>query len=156
MRALFAYFFSGRRTNVYCAFCGSERKVYQQKHVNWLELTLVAILSNVIMWTVWQEVDQRVSYIFLFGLLVMEIFVQLRRRMSLVCTDCGFDPVIYLRNPQAAAQQVKAKLALRKDDPRAWLGRTLSLQAVKPAKLKPAKTEKKKPSSHLPPASTSI
>jgi hypothetical protein len=151
MRALFAYFFSGRRTNVFCAFCGSERKVYQQKHVNWFELTMVAILSNVIMWTVWQEVDQRVSYIFLFGLLVMEIFVQLRRRMSLVCSDCGFDPVIYLRNPQAAAQQVKAKLALRKDDPRAWLGRPLSLRAVKPVR-----TEKKKPSSHLPPASTSI
>lgn len=127
MQALFDYFFSGRRTKVYCAFCASERKIYRQRHVGWMEFAAAAFIVNVIMYAIWQEIDYRVSYLLLIALLFMEVLIQIRWRLSLICQDCGFDPVLYQRAPQTAAQKVQLRLQERKNDPRALLRPPLNL-----------------------------
>lgn len=45
----------------------------------------------------------------------------------MVCRSCGFDPVIYVKNPQKAAQLVREFLDRRSQEPTALLRRPLNL-----------------------------
>lgn len=46
-----------------------------------------------------------------------EVFMQMRWRASMICRNCGFDPVVYIRNPEAAGLKIKAFLEKRADSP---------------------------------------
>ncbi len=46
---------------------------------------------------------------------MVEIFSNLRWRLAIVCKYCGFDPVVYLKNPEMAAEKVKNFMLDRKN-----------------------------------------
>lgn len=53
----------------------------------------------------------------------------------MVCRSCGFDPVIYVKNPNRAAELVRDYMDRRSHDPTALLRRPLNLP--KRAQAKP-------------------
>ncbi len=92
-----------------------------------------ALASIVVMFAIWQQYDPRVMIVFVVCLAFAEVFVKIRWRLSVVCRQCGFDPVLYLRKPEVAAEKVKDQLALRKQDPKYLLAKPLNLPSI-PAK----------------------
>lgn len=73
------------------------------------------IASLVVMMGVWQAIDARVLVLFVFCLAIAELFIQIRWRLTLACPFCGFDPVLYIKDPQQAAAKVRVKLELAKE-----------------------------------------
>jgi len=59
------------------------------------------------------EIDPRLGLFFITGLFISEMFMQLRWRMALACRQCGFDPIIYKKNPSDAVKIVKSHLEKR-------------------------------------------
>lgn len=82
----------------------------------------------------WGRFDARVFVIFAFLLSMTEIVIQFRWRMSLICHSCGFDPVVYVKDPPAAARKVREKLEKRRTDPSMALARPLNLPVVRESK----------------------
>ncbi len=66
--------------------------------------------------------------------MIAEAFIKIRWRVHMVCKSCGFDPVIYVKNPQKAAQLVTEYMDRRSQDPTALLRRPLNL----PKRARPA------------------
>ncbi len=109
------------RQDVYCAFCSTKRKIYTKKHsglINIIISLFMAILTSLI---VYQDLDIRMSIVLGFYLALSEIFIHLRWRMSLICHECGFDPILYTKNPGLVASRVKLQLEKRKLDPNSYL-----------------------------------
>ena len=46
------------------------------------------------------------------------------------CRRCGFDPIVYLKDPMRAANKVKETLERRKADPSMLLAAPLSLPSI--------------------------
>jgi hypothetical protein len=104
----------------YCAFCRSERSVYRKKHVGAIDLFLSLSAAALLSFICWQDLDPRALIFFVLAVGLAELFIVFRRRLSITCTRCGFDPVLYRRNPKAAADRVKAYYKTRREDPM-WL-----------------------------------
>ncbi|MFZ3229388.1 MAG: hypothetical protein WA160_04225 [Pseudobdellovibrio sp.] len=105
---------SHRRT-CYCAFCKTPRKVYKSKNLSLLEIISLIFLSVIITHVVFRSFDPRGLGIVGIFLITGEIFTQLKWRTAMVCNNCGFDPVLYIRDQEAAGLKVKAFLAKRPD-----------------------------------------
>lgn len=129
--------------NCYCAFCKTPRRIYRKKRLSLVNVLASALSSAVIMFALWQKYDPRVMIVFVLCLAFSEVFVQLRWRMSVACRQCGFDPVQYLKDPEGAAQKVKAHLDQRREDPKYLLAKPLHLPAL-PAEKAKALHEKSK------------
>ncbi len=100
---------------VYCAFCKLERGVCRKKHINWTNVVLSAFCSLLIMYVVWGDVEPKTVIIFAIAVMISEVFVHLRWRLTLACPHCHFDPALYQRNRAQASENVKTRLdALRK------------------------------------------
>lgn len=95
-----------------------------------------AMASVVVMFAIWQHYDPRVMIVFVVCLALSEVFVKIRWRLSVVCRQCGFDPILYLKQPELAAQKVKEQLDLRKQDPKYLLAKPLNLPAIPAEKAK--------------------
>jgi hypothetical protein len=54
--------------------------------------------------------------------------------MGIVCQHCGFDPSLYMKKPELAAEKVKLHLEKRKLNPASWLADPLQIptRRVKP------------------------
>lgn len=91
----------------YCAFCGTERSVYQKRHISVVDVLLVSVASGLASIIVWQDLDPRAVVFLAFGLGISEIFVLFRWRLSIACRKCGFDPVLYKKSPEKAALRVR-------------------------------------------------
>lgn len=91
--------------------------VYTKKHVGIFDVLLAASASLLAGVIVWQDFDPRVLVLFAFGLGGAELFIMLRWRLSVSCTRCGFDPVLYKKAPTRAAARVKEFMALQREDP---------------------------------------
>ncbi len=104
--------------NCYCAFCKSQRSLYKKKHIDWTNVLLSVLASVLVSLIFWQGFDPRLIVIFSLSLMLAEIFVQVRWRLGLSCPHCGFDPVLYLKNPESAALRVKLFFEGRQSDPR--------------------------------------
>lgn len=102
-----------KRTSCYCAFCKTPRKVYARKHLAYVEVLSLVILSLLLTVGIYQSLDIRGMYIVSALLLVSEVFSQLRWRASMICRNCGFDPVLYMRSPEQAGLKIKAFLEVR-------------------------------------------
>jgi hypothetical protein len=101
----------------YCAFCRSERSVYRKKHLSLVDAVMGIVASLSAMMVVWQDFDPRVFVLIGISLCLTELFIGLRWRLSIACTRCGFDPVLYKRNPELAASRVRAHMERSKEDP---------------------------------------
>lgn len=131
------------RHNCYCAFCKTPRQIYRKKSISFMNVLGSALASVVVMFALWQEFDPRVTVIFVICLALSEVFVKLRWRLAVVCRVCGFDPVMYLKDPERAAGKVKEQLELRRQDPKYLLAKPLNLPAI-PAEKSKALQEKGK------------
>jgi len=89
-----------------------------------------ALGAGVAMYAFWQGFDARVLVIFVFFLALAEVFVQVRWRLNVVCPNCGFDPVLYLRDTDKAAEKVKIHLTRRKEDPISLFRRPLNIPSI--------------------------
>ncbi len=118
----------------YCAFCRSERTVYRKRHLSLVDGTLAIVGSISLMLVIWQDFDPRVFVFVGLSLCITEIFMGLRWRLSIACTRCGFDPVLYKRNPDKAAAQVRFHMERSKEDPMSLFNPPPKLPTVKKTK----------------------
>lgn len=119
--------FFASRAQVLCAFCRSPRRIHRKRHIGAADFAGAALGAGAVTAAVFGGFDGRGLLIFGAFVVAAEIFVQMRWRVSLPCPHCGFDPVLYARKPADAAEKVKIRLAERKNDPRALLGRPLHI-----------------------------
>lgn len=126
-----------RDANAYCAFCSSQRKIYRYRGVRFFHIAASLLTSFILTLIVFQELDPRGIFLFILLLAAAEIFLRVRWRIHIVCRQCGFDPVLYLKNPSQAADQVKSFIALRSSSAEFLLAPSLNL---------PTLTLKKEPS----------
>jgi hypothetical protein len=120
------------RVDCFCAFCKSSRKVYTRRRIGGMNILAAALGAIVCMFFLFQEFDPRVFLLFVLFLAISEVFVQIRWRMSMVCKHCGFDPVLYLKSHELAAEKVKKHLESRKNDPATLLKPPLQLPKIRP------------------------
>lgn len=89
----------------------------RRKGVGFTQIAASALSAGLITMAIWHEPDARGLVVFAFCSAVAEIVMQMRWRMSLLCPTCGFDPVLYLKDPAKAAAQVKGHMDTRRRDP---------------------------------------
>ena len=106
-----------RSNTCFCAFCRSERTVYRKRHVSSTDVFLSLLASLLLSFIVWQDFDPRFVVLFVLATVVAELFIVFRWRMSIACSKCGFDPVLYKKKPELAALRVKAYYTERSEDP---------------------------------------
>lgn len=106
-----------QRKSCYCAFCKAPRKVYSHKHLSFIEVIGLVLLGLVLTYGIYQSLDIRGLFFVGLLLLIGEAFSQLKWRASMICRNCGFDPVIYVRNPEQAGLKIKAFLEMRSESP---------------------------------------
>lgn len=117
-----------RNHNCFCAFCKSPRSVPRKKHVSLIHFLAVGSLTLFLMFSFPQLIDGRFIVLFALTMGLIEVGVQIRWRLSVACTRCGFDPVLYLKNHKAAADKVKRHLEAIDSSP---LGRLSDLNLPK-------------------------
>lgn len=105
------------RHQAYCSFCSLPQKIYSKKHVNIFELFIFAGVGAIVTYLVWQDFHIVGPLIFIILTTLAEWVHRVRWRFSIKCKNCGFDPLLYKKAPEEAAQTVKAFLAHRKEDP---------------------------------------
>ncbi|WP_413287906.1 hypothetical protein [Bdellovibrio sp. HCB337] len=132
------------KTNCYCAFCRTPRRMYLKKNIGFLNVMYSFTAALVVMYAFWQEFDPRFLVIFAVFLGVTETFIQIRWRLSVFCKQCGFDPILYVKNPEAAADKVSAHLQKRRDDPKFLLAKPLNLPTITPEKSQALQNRDKK------------
>lgn len=125
-----------KRHNCYCAFCKSPRRIYRKKSISFLNIIGSALAAVVFMFVLWQQYDPRAIIAFVVCLAISEVFVKIRWRSSVVRRQCGFDPVLYLKDPETAAAKVKDQLVVRQQDPKYLLAKPLDLPAIPAEKAK--------------------
>jgi hypothetical protein len=118
------------RQDCFCAFCKTPRRIYKKRTMSLFNIVASAITSIVLMLLMWQEYDPRALIIFVLCVAASVVFIELRWRLSVICRTCGFDPIIYKKQPDLAAQRVKEMLELRRQDPKYLLAKPLNLPAI--------------------------
>jgi hypothetical protein len=133
------WFISRLRDDRFCAFCKAKRRIYTKKHVNMTNVVCAIAISLAATYVVWATPDPR-GFMF-FGLFVIgaEIFVYMRWRLAIVCKMCGFDPVVYKRSPEQAAQRVKQFFKEQVENPQFWLSKSPLLKLQKQIRVKEKK-----------------
>jgi len=74
-------------------------------------------LSAAFMFVIWQGFDPRVFVVFGIMLMVSEVIIQIRHRLSVICHFCGFDPKLYKKSSAQAAELVRVTLEKKREDP---------------------------------------
>jgi hypothetical protein len=92
---------------IYCAFCGTKRSVYNKKHITFGNGIETLVLSLLLMLLLFEGIDFRVIMIWVVFLTISEILIQFRWRLSVNCGKCGFDPILYKQSPEKASALVK-------------------------------------------------
>lgn len=105
------------RRSCFCAFCKTPRKVYKSKNLSTLSIVSIVGLSFLITQVIWQSLDPRGLVILGLMLAGGEVFSQIRYRQAMICTNCGFDPILYLRDPEAAGLRIKDFIQYRSEKP---------------------------------------
>lgn len=107
----------------FCAFCKEPRKIYVKRHVGVTNVLLSLVAANLLMLIIWGQFEARVIFLFVLSLIVAEVFIQLRWRLTLPCPQCQFDPILYKKNPERAAARVAEHYELKKQQPSFYLSR---------------------------------
>ena len=99
----------------YCAFCKRQRSVYTKRHVTWTDVGSCLVLTLVGSAALFRTISPKAILVSVAVIMVAEVIVQLRWRLSLPCAHCGFDPLLYTRNPDHAAKQVRTVYERRRE-----------------------------------------
>jgi hypothetical protein len=110
-------FFRSQSKEFFCAFCKTPRKIKAKKHIESAEVSMSLAASVLLMFLFFQKFDFRVIPMLSLFLCFFEFLVQIQYRLSLACTHCGFDPLLYMKSQKKACDQVKTHLERRKNDP---------------------------------------
>lgn len=105
----------------FCAFCKNLRTYYIKRDISFFDFLICALASLAAMALVWQDFNIKVFFFFGFSIICTEILVRLRWRMRVICDICGFDPILYKRDPTSAAEKVNGFRENRKSDPQMLL-----------------------------------
>lgn len=104
------------KTRGFCAFCKSPKWYYAHKHLKWTHTFFSLLLALCFNYVATFEFGPSFLFIFGMNLIVAEMILQIRWRMSVICQKCGFDPVLYVKDQNLACNKVKQKLDERKKD----------------------------------------
>ncbi|MEK6774436.1 MAG: hypothetical protein AABY64_10870 [Bdellovibrionota bacterium] len=121
--------FRSHKVNGYCAFCRSPHWHYRQKSLGSFHIVMSLATAAVMSIYIFGELDPRLCLFFVSGLCLSEIFTQIRWRLSLVCRQCGFDPVTYKKDPNQAVNLVKSRLE-RRQQSTSWALRPIHLPTL--------------------------
>lgn len=116
-----------QRQKCFCAFCKTPKKVYKRRSLSLFEVVGLALFALLLTSVIWEHLDPRGLVILISLLTLGEFFFRIRWRNSTICSNCGFDPVVYVKNPDIAAQKVKVFLDDRKENPHFLLKPTIQL-----------------------------
>lgn len=122
------------KTNCYCAFCKSTKRVAKHKNIRLPQFFACVVLAVVLTYLIFQKPDLKGLFFLIVLLVASELFYVLRWRSSVICSSCGFDPVLYRKDPSRAALQVKFQLEKRERDPVVMLRRPLHLPKISKAR----------------------
>ena len=125
-----------KKHNTYCAFCRTPRVIFRKRNISLGNIISSVLGSGVLMWVLWGQPDARVFVVFVCLLAIAEVLVQIRWRMSVVCRVCGFDPVLYVKEPAQAVRLVKEALDRRRQSPASLLANPLNLPSLSPERAK--------------------
>lgn len=100
----------------YCAFCKSPKIYYNRKHINMVHVILSLLVAFCVNYAITFSFGPSFLFIFSLNLILSEMYMQFRWRFFVICQKCGFDPVLYIRNPNLACVKVKEKLTERGKD----------------------------------------
>ena len=114
--------------------------MYAEKSIRTRHLLWSFLLSSALSFLIWRTWDPKCLLFFVVAVMVAETFIKIRWRVHMVCRSCGFDPVIYVKNPQKAAELVTDYMDQRAQDPTALLRRPLNL----PKRSQPAEKKQDK------------
>ncbi len=103
-----------KKQTCFCSYCRNERTYVSKKHIQILDIVFLLIPSVLLSFIFWQQLDPRLLLFWVMLGVVVEIFSNLRWRLAIVCKYCGFDPVLYLKSPELAAESVKNFMLDRK------------------------------------------
>jgi hypothetical protein len=87
----------------------------------------MVVLSYVMTYVIWQQPDIRGLVILAALIMSAEGATQLRWRQSVVCQNCGFDPVVYMKSPELAGMKITEFLKIRSESPEFLLKPALNL-----------------------------
>ena len=116
-----------QRQECFCAFCKTPRKVYRSKYLGLISIVGLAGLSIIMAEVIWSRLDPRGLAIFGVLLMMGELFSQVKWRNSMICHNCGFDLIMYKKNPEKAAEKIKEYLVIRSEHPEFLLRPALQL-----------------------------
>ena len=105
------------KTDVYCSFCSLPHRVYSKNHIGVPEMLAFGAISMVGSFAIWEEFHWAGCVVFVMLTSLTEIIYRMRWRHSVACKNCGFDPYLYKKAPEDAAQLVKDFLENRRDNP---------------------------------------
>ena len=135
-----------QRRECLCAFCKTPRKVYKSKYLSMFSILGLIGLSLVLSEVIWDSLDPRGLVVLGIMMLVGELFSQAKWRKSMICQNCGFDLIVYKKNPELAGSKIKEFLQNRGDRPDFLLKRapqipkqTISQQSIRESKQKGTK-----------------
>ncbi len=123
-----------RGTHCYCAFCRNPRTIYRKSGSSGVNVLQAGGVSLLCTFLFWEKLDPRALLIFVVCLMILEVVIHFRTRSEIACPHCGFDPVLYLKNKDAACAKVKVHIAARQNDPNVWLARRPPLRFSKKKK----------------------
>lgn len=105
------------KENGYCAFCKSPKKFYSKSSRVFFHIVLALFLGVAFnyLWTL--ELDPRALFFSVIILFLLEMYQKFRWRLSVICHKCGFDPVLYIKDPSLACEKVKVRLEERQKNP---------------------------------------
>lgn len=116
--------------NGFCAFCSEPRKFVRKKHLSAVDVLMATLATGLLMLAFWQSFEPRALLILAFILGIAETFMIMRWRVAIACPYCGFDPVVYKRNPEQAATMVQHFMKTRREDPAALLKKVARLKPI--------------------------
>lgn len=109
-------FFKNSESRI-CVFCKLPHRVYTKNEVSVFDIMLIFLVTGLMAYAIWGGPDLR-SLLILMGLsFTTQIFFRMRYRESVKCPHCGFDPILYQQDNEAAAARVNAHMERRKDNP---------------------------------------
>ncbi|MBK9322772.1 MAG: hypothetical protein IPM97_07485 [Bdellovibrionaceae bacterium] len=132
------------KNNCFCAFCRTPRRIYKRRNIGLINISYAALASVLVMYLIWKSFDPRVLMVFAVFLALTEVFIQLRWRMSVPCRQCGFDPVLYIKDQERAVEKVTLHLKSRKENPNNLLAKPLNLPSISREKSEALQNKEKR------------